>query len=124
MKKQKTFILDTSVLLYDCNSIHTLNGHKVIIPIIVLDELDRFKDRQALIGENARYINRFLDGLRAKGNINEGVEIENGQTIRVEVNCYDDKIPDGLETDYGDNKILGVAKYIQENEDPDDIVIT
>jgi PhoH-like ATPase len=124
MKKQKTFILDTSVLLYDCHSIHTLAGHKVIIPIVVLDELDRFKDRQALIGENARYINRYLDGLRAKGNINEGVEIENGQTIRVELNCYDDKIPDGLETDYGDNKILGVAKYIQENEDPDVIVIT
>jgi PhoH-like ATPase len=124
MKKQKTFILDTSVLLYDCHSIHTLAGHKVIIPIVVLDELDRFKDRQALIGENARYINRYLDGLRAKGNINKGVEIENGQTIRVELNCYDDKIPDGLETDYGDNKILGVAKYIQENEDPDVIVIT
>jgi len=124
MKKQKTFILDTSVLLYDCHSIHTLAGHKVIIPIVVLDELDRFKDRQALIGENARYINRYLDGLRAKGNINKGVEIENGQTIRVELNCYDDKIPDGLETDYGDNKILGVAKYIQENEDPNVIVIT
>ena len=124
MKKQKTFILDTSVLLYDCHSIHTLDGHKVIIPIVVLDELDRFKDRQELIGENARYINRYLDGLRAKGNINEGVKIENGQTIRVELNCYDDKIPDGLEIDYGDNKILGVAKYIQENEDPDVIVIT
>lgn len=124
MKKQKTFILDTSVLLYDCHSIHTLDGHKVIIPIVVLDELDRFKDRQELIGENARYINRFLDDLRARGNINEGVDIENGQTIRVELNCYDDKIPDGLETDYGDNKILGVAKYIQENEDKDVIVIT
>jgi PhoH-like ATPase len=124
MKKQKTFILDTSVLLYDCHSIHTLAGHKVIIPIVVLDELDRFKDRQALIGENARYINRYLDGLRAKGNINKGVKLENGQTIRVELNCYDDLIPDGLETDYGDNKILGVAKYIQENEDKDVIVIT
>jgi PhoH-like ATPase len=124
MKKQKTFILDTSVLLYDCHSIHTLSGHKVIIPIVVLDELDRFKDKQSLIGENARYINRYLDGLRSKGNINKGVEIENGQTIRVELNCYDDKIPDGLEIDYGDNKILGVAKYIQENEDKDVIVIT
>lgn len=123
-KKQKTFILDTSVLLYDCHSIHTLAGHKVIIPIVVLDELDRFKDRQALIGENARYINRYLDGLRAKGDINKGVEIENGSIIRVELNCYDDKIPDGLETDYGDNKILGVAKYVQENEDSDVIVIT
>ena len=69
MKKQKTFILDTSVLLYDCHSIHTLSGHKVIIPIVVLDELDRFKDKQSLIGENARYINRYLDGLRSKGNI-------------------------------------------------------
>ena len=124
MKKQKTFILDTSVLLYDCHSIHTLSGHKVIIPIVVLDELDRFKDKQSLIGENARYINRYLDGLRSKGNIDKGVEIENGQTIRVELNCYDDKIPDGLEIDYGDNKILGVAKYIQENEDKDVIVIT
>jgi len=124
MKKQKTFILDTSVLLYDCHSIHSLVGHKVILPIVVLDELDRFKDRRALIGENARYINRYLDSLRTDGNINKGVEIENGSIIRVELNCYDDKIPDGLETDYGDNKILGVAKYIQENEDENVIVIT
>ena len=68
-KLVKTFILDTSVMLYDKCSIHTFHGNNVIIPLVALDELDRFKDKKGVIGENARYVNRFLDGLRKLGNL-------------------------------------------------------
>ena len=59
-KKRKTFILDTSVLLYDKNSIHSFPNNDVVIPIVVLDELDRFKDRNGILGENARYVNQIV----------------------------------------------------------------
>ena len=108
MKDRKVFILDTSVLLYDRESIHSFPGSDVIIPLIVLDELDRFKERPGLIGENARYINRYLDDLRKLGNIHEGIEIDNDQIIKVEVN-HNSYVPEGLSPSHADNRIIGLA---------------
>ena len=78
---RKTFIIDTSVLLYDKNSIHSFPDNNVVIPIVVLDELDRFKEKNGLLGENARYVNRFLDDLRKIGRLHEGVILKTGQKI-------------------------------------------
>ena len=61
---RKIFVIDTSVLLYDKNSIEAFSGNDVVITMPVLEELDRFKEKPGLIGEAARYVNRFLDGLR------------------------------------------------------------
>ena len=105
--KRKTFIIDTSVLLYDKHSIHSLPGNDIIIPIVVLDELDKFKEKQALLGENARYVNRYLDKLRAEGSLHDGVSIEGNQTIRVDVGTY--TVPDSLDGTTGDNKIIACA---------------
>ena len=79
--KRKVFIVDTSVLLYDKESIHSFPGNDVVIPLVVLDELDRFKEKPGLLGENARYVNRFLDNLRSSGGLHKTVEIENNQTM-------------------------------------------
>ena len=70
---RKTFIVDTSVLLYDMSSIHSFPGNDVVIPLIVLDELDRFKDKPGLLGESARYVNRYLDSLRKVGSLHDGI---------------------------------------------------
>ena len=72
MNIRKIFVLDTSVLLYDMHSIHSFPGNDVVIPIVVLDELDRFKDKHSLLGASARYVNRFLDDLRQYGNLDKG----------------------------------------------------
>jgi len=108
MEQRKTFILDTSVLLYDRTAIHSFPENDVVIPLVVLDELDRFKDRSDLLGENARYVNRFLDDLRSTGNLHSGVEIENNQSIRVELN-HCSNVPVGLDAKTGDNRIISVA---------------
>lgn len=109
--KRKTFIIDTSVLLYDKHSIHSLPGNDVIIPIVVLDELDRFKEKQAILGENARYVNRYLDKLRVSGSLHDGVTIEGDQTIRVDVDTH--SVPDSLDSATGDNKIIACALNCQ-----------
>ena len=80
---RKTFLIDTSVLLYDKQSVHSFADNHVVLPMIVLDELDRFKEKQGILGESARYINRFLDSLRSEGRLDIGVSLESGQTIRV-----------------------------------------
>ncbi len=124
MHNRKNFIIDTSVLLYDKNSIHAFKNHDVIIPIVVLDELDRFKDKQGILGENARYVNRFLDSLRSLGKLHEGVSLENGQTIRVERN-HMGVIPSSLDLNSGDNQIIGTCLFLSENEkDKKTVVVT
>ena len=123
MSDRKIFIIDTSVLLYDCNSIHSFPENEVLIPLVVLDELDRFKDKKGLVGENARYINRYLDDLRKKGSLHQGIEIENGQTIRVALTGFN-QVPVGLDPDYADNKMISLVLHLQEKFDRRCVMIT
>jgi PhoH-like ATPase len=108
-KNRKLFVLDTSVLLYDKNSIHSFPENDVIIPIIVLDELDRFKEKNGVIGESARYVNRYLDKLREHGDLHKGIMIESiNQSVKVELEGFDE-IPKYLDEDCADNKIISCA---------------
>mgnify|MGYP001223314712 CR=1 FL=1 len=111
MSNRKLLVLDTSVLLYDKSAIHSFPGNDVIIPLPVLDELDRFKDKSGLLGESARYVNRYLDGLREIGRLDKEVQLPNSdQTIRIETSySKPEDIPAGLLPDYADNQIVATA---------------
>ena len=111
MEKRKTLVLDTSVLLYDKHAIHSFPGNDVVIPLTVLDELDRFKDRPGLLGESARYVNRYLDHLRETGRLDQAIAVpDTGQTIRVEIQFENEvNVPPGLSKRYADNQILATA---------------
>ena len=116
-QKRKTFIVDTNVLLYDKASIHSFPGAKIVLPLTVLDELDRFKDKPGLLGESARYVNRFLDEVRKSGSLTDGVYLEDiDQVIKVEFNNVE-LLPADLNHTSGDNKILGVALALAQKED-------
>jgi PhoH-like ATPase len=80
IRTNRIFVLDTNVLLHDPNAIFTFKGVVIVIPFIVLEELDKFKKENDEKGRNAREIIRKLDALRSKGRLNEGVEIKNGTT--------------------------------------------
>ena len=117
-KSTKTFILDTSVMLYDKCSIHSFSDNDVLIPLVALDELDRFKDKKGIIGENARYINRFLDDLRKVGNLHSGIKLQNGQTIKVDIKTKY-KVPVGLDASLADNQMIGLAlELTQKSKNP------
>lgn len=116
-QKRKTFIVDTNVLLYDKTSIHSFPGAKIVLPLTVLDELDRFKDKPGLLGESARYVNRFLDEVRKNGSLTDGVYLEDiDQIIKVEFNNVE-LLPADLNHTSGDNKILGVALSLAQKEE-------
>ena len=104
-KKRKIFIIDTSVLLYDKCAIHSFPGNDTIIPLVVLEELDRFKDKKGIVGENARYVNRYLDDLRSKGCLHNGIKIENDQKVKVTISGFDN-VPIGLDKTSVDNQII------------------
>lgn len=77
----------------------------------VLDELDRNKQKPGLVGENARHVNRFLDGLRAEGRLDKGVKVPGtDQTVRIYTHDPSELVEhEGLDPSVGDNRILSVA---------------
>jgi len=81
--KKKTFVIDTNVLLSDPNAVTSFDEHDVIIPMAVLEELDRHKSRPDEVGRNARQVSRSLDDMRQKGSLFDGVQIPNGGIVRV-----------------------------------------
>src|SRR3954453_4471171 len=74
----KNYVLDTNVLLHDPESILNFEDNNVIIPIEVIEEIDRFKGESSDLGQNARAVSRTLDSLRGKGQLNKGVKLPNG----------------------------------------------
>src|SRR5690242_17226868 len=84
-KMSKIFILDTNVLLHDSKSILAFKDNEVVIPLVVLDELDKIKSGQDEKARNARMVIRTLDSMRGQGNLSQGVKTPDGGTIRVEL---------------------------------------
>ncbi|NGX26174.1 MAG: PhoH-like protein [Chlamydiae bacterium] len=78
-----TYVIDTNVFLHDPNAIHTLKDSEIVILLPVLEELDDLKRNTDDRGKNARNLMRFVDSLKAQGNLREGIASENGNTIRI-----------------------------------------
>ena len=72
----KTFVLDTNVLLHSAGSVESFQENNVIIPMAVIEELDKFKKYQDELGRNARQVIRLLDQLREKGKLGKGVSLK------------------------------------------------
>ncbi|MFC1854922.1 PhoH family protein [Thermodesulfobacteriota bacterium] len=115
---KKNYVLDTNVLLHDPQSINKFADNNIIIPITVIEEIDRFKKDLNEIGRNARFISRELDELRSKGNLSEGVELENGGVVKVMLHDDNEKkqLPAELMGDKADNIIMAVAIALCKND--------
>lgn len=74
----KNYILDTTVLLHDPNSLLNFDDNEVLIPIEVIEEIDPFKRESTERGRNARTVSPSLDEIRKKGRLSDGVKLENG----------------------------------------------
>ncbi|MCW8860653.1 MAG: PhoH family protein [Deltaproteobacteria bacterium] len=113
----KNYVLDTNVLLHDPQAILKFSDNTVILPLTVIEEIDRFKKDQSETGRNARQISRMIDVFRTQAKLVEGVPLENGGLLKVAI--YKEefllKLPPELRSDQGDNRILAVARDLQEN---------
>lgn len=113
----KVYVLDTNVLLQDPRSLFAFEDNDIVIPAVVIEEIDGKKHYQDEIGRNARAVSRLLDSLRLQGRLHDGVKLPGGGTLRVELNHKD---PSCLSQVFGeqtnDNRILAVALNLQEEE--------
>ena len=111
---KKTYVLDTNVILYSPAAIMSFGDNDVIIPEVVLEELDSFKKDKSDLGANARHAARLIDKLRIQGKLNEGIELTNGGKLRVEMNHYDTKMSTSWSKGKADNRIIQVCKGLKE----------
>ncbi|PJD95827.1 MAG: ATPase [Parachlamydia sp.] len=109
---KKTFVLDTNVILHDPEAIVKFPRHRIVIPVAVLEELDKMKRLPNDLGRNSRAFFRFLDSLAAQGsgNLHNGIPLENESDVRVALELKRDYKGDfSLATN--DNKII-MAAYL------------
>lgn len=108
----KTFVLDTNILLHDPNSVFSFGANEIVIPAIVLEELDSKKREQNEIGRNARYITRVIKELRKnnEGKLSTGLPLENGGILRIELNHISfNQVKDVFSEETNDNRIIAVV---------------
>ncbi len=111
----KFFVLDTNVLLHNPASILSFADNTVVIPITVIEELDRFKSSPDKIGMHARQVLREIDALIKKGALQRGAKLENGGRLKIGFVPKDTKLPDDMNRSIADNKILSVALEFKEH---------
>lgn len=114
-KSHKTFVIDTNVFLFDPSALFNFPNNHILIPVAVLEELDKMKRFPDELGRNAREIIRMLDSLKTigKGNLHTGVKLENGSVIRVQPELKVEYKYDFIMT-INDNRIIMAAYLLQE----------
>jgi len=112
---KKYFVLDTNVLIHNPQSLYSFADSTVIIPITVIEELDRFKSSSDKKGRNVRQVLREIDGLLKKGALKTGAKMKNGGKLKIAL-LANDKIVPQLDANENDNKILGVAWELQKDK--------
>lgn len=114
----KIYVLDTNVLLQDPNAIFSFQDNEIVIPAVVLEELDSKKRDMSEIGRNARHVSKLIDSFRKTGKLHEQIILENGGTLRIELNHRSfHQLQEIFLEKTNDNRILAVAKNIAIEEE-------
>jgi PhoH-like ATPase len=122
---KKVFVLDTNVLLHDPQAIFHFQEHDIVIPIVVIEEVDNFKKDQTEVGRNARSISRQMDKLRARGSLSQGVVMDGGGTLKVDVSSYQNEVGFfTLDKHKADNQILACARELLKTRKEKVVLVT
>ncbi|MBP5586395.1 MAG: PhoH family protein [Lentisphaeria bacterium] len=125
---KKTYVLDTNVILHSAQSLNSFEDNEVVIPMTVIEELDKFKRNQDELGRNTRQAIRQIDALRQKGSLAKGVKLDNSLNPRkcgsLRVMVSEGRLSGSSDMNVPDNRILNVAKMLMEREKHPVIFIT
>lgn len=123
--RRKIFVLDTNVLLHDPFALFKFEENEVILPLVVIEELDTFKRGEQELARNARTVLRLLDRERTKGSLLKGVTLDGGGLLRVEMATEAARLPDGsIGTTKVDNIILQAARDLVRPEGGEVTLVT
>lgn len=126
-RKVKNFIIDTNVILYSPNCIETFENNNIILPAVVLEEVDSFKKNVDLNGYNARSFIRVVEQYREdKGDLLKGVPLESGGKFSIRFPDENTKtvVPAGFDNGKNDNIILATALQIKNESKRETIIVS
>lgn len=117
VKTKKTFVLDTNVILHDYKSIYNFKDNDIVIPIVVLEELDKFKKGNDLINFHAREFARELDRISAKDFFDQGASLGKGRgRLFIQPGVpFSDRMKHSFSENTPDHRILAITEYMQED---------
>jgi PhoH-like ATPase len=121
---RRTYVLDTSVLLADHLALERFEEHDVVVPLVVISELEAKRGHPEL-GYMARASLRYLERCRTThGTLTEPIPVGDGGTLRVELNHVDSSaLPAPMRSEANDGRILAVAQNLA-NEGHDVVVVS
>jgi len=106
---KNTYVLDTSVYLTNFHALYEYKNHDIVVPLKVLEEIDKHKNRQDSVGHQARNTIRELDRLREKGSLSKGVRLGKGKGILRVEGSSTSFLPEDLSPKVPDNMIISTA---------------
>jgi len=120
----KIYVLDTSVCLTEASCLYKFEDNDIVIPLKVLEEIDNHKKRQDAVGLTARKIIKIFDSLRDKGNLQEGVELNEVHATTLRVTSGNSKLlPKDLDPAIADNIIISTALLENNNHPGKEIIM-
>lgn len=120
----KIYVLDTNVLIQAPYALNCFEDNQIVLPVAVLEELDKLKNAEGEKGYNARTAIRLIEHLRMTGNLLEGVALAGGGSLRVEKNFVDVALPPDMPESTMDNRILKVCIGLAEKNEFPVILVT
>ena len=112
--KRRKVVIDTNVILFDAFALLKFGDADIHIPFAVIEEVDKFKRDQGENGRNARQFSRFVDVLRSKGSLAQGVQIDNHESyVYITTDMGLSALGSDLDHTKADNRILATAIALQ-----------
>lgn len=124
-KKKKVFVIDTNVILHDFNCLYKFQENDVVIPIVVLEELDFLKKGDNQINFNAREFTRELDKLSGDNLFNGGISLgkELGNLSIETGKPYSERLKESFPEPTPDHRILAIAEVVKEKKKGSEVIL-
>jgi len=125
IKRSKIFVIDTNVILHDHQCIFNFEENDVVLPITVLEELDKFKRGSDQLNYQAREFVRLLDDLVKDDLFNGGLSLGTKKgKLKIETGKnFSDRMKASFREDIADHRILAITEYIKENNPKQKVVL-
>jgi len=122
----RTFVIDTNVLIYNSKSIYSFEDSDVVLPFVVIEEIDNLKTRRDRVGEGARRVGREIEELRKSGkeegkSLAQGVSLPNGGTFQVW--SPNVPVPSPLDSQKADNLIIATCLEVRAARPSDHVTL-
>lgn len=124
-KNKKVFVIDTNVILHDFNCLYKFQENDIVLPIVVLEELDHLKKGDNQINFNAREFTRELDKLSGDNLFNGGISLGKGLgKLSIETGkAYSEKLKESFPEPTPDHRILAIAEDVKLKKKSNEVIL-